>query len=114
MSVGLSGEIDNLSARLSSEISGLSVEFSGLISSVSSDITGMISSISSDLNTDLSGLSGDYVAVKDLVNRTVYDPGDSKPGVIKILDEYQYGGESGLRNYEMHMISGTVKLVKIA
>lgn len=124
LSARLSGEIDVLSAKLSGEISGLSSELVGLISSTSSDITGIISSVSSDISTaadakfalssDLDELSGNFGNLKDLVDRTIDDPGDNKPGVVKMVDEYHYAGESGLRNYEMHMISGTVKLVKIA
>ena len=124
LSTRLSGEIGVLSAELSGEISGLSSDLVGLIGSTSSDITGIISAVSSDisaavdakfaLSSDLDRLSGDFGDLKDLVGRTIDDPGDSKPGVVKVVDEYHYAGESGLRNYEMHMISGTVKLVKIA
>lgn len=103
MSTRLSGEIDDLSVKLSGEISGLSSELVGLISSTSSDITGIISSVSSDIS-----------AFENLIDRTIDDPGHDRPGVVKMVDEYHYAGESSLRNYEMHMISGTVKLVKIA
>lgn len=124
LSTRLSGEIGVLSAKLSGEISSLSSELVGLISSTSSDITGIISAVSSDISgaadakfaliSDLVELSGDFGDLKGLVDRTIDDPGDNKPGVVKMVDEYHYAGESGLRNYEMHMISGTVKLVKIA
>lgn len=120
LSTRLSGEVDMLSAKLSGEISGLSSELVGLISSTSSDITGIISSVSSDISTavdakftlssDLTELSGDFGNLKDLVDRTIDDQGDSKPGVVKMVDEYRYAGESGLKNYEMHMISGTIML----
>ena len=103
LSTRLSGEIDVLSANLSGEISGLSSELVGLISSTSSDITGIISSVSSDIN-----------AFENLIDRTIDDPGHDRPGVVKIVDEHPYDGEFGLRNSEMHMISGTIMLVKIA
>ena len=127
----LSSEISNrisavsdLSVKLSGEISGLSSELVGLISSTSSDITGIISSVSSNisaaadekfaLSSDLSTLSGNFGDLKDFVDRTIYDRGESKPGVVKMVDEHPYDGEFGLRNYKMHMISGTIMLAKIA
>lgn len=93
MSTRLSGEIDVLSVKLSGEISGLSSELVGLISSTSSDITGIISAVSSDIS-----------AFENLIDRTIDDPGHDRPGVVKMVDE------SGLMNYEMHMISGTIML----
>ena len=124
LSAKLSGEIDSLSTALSNEISSLSSELVGLISSTSSDITGIISSVSSDisaaadakfaLSSNLAELSDNFGDLKNLVDRTIDDPGDSRPGVVNMVDEYHYAGESSLRNYEMHMISGTIKLVKIA
>ena len=123
LSAALSGEIGSLSTALSGEISGLSSELVGLISSTSSDITGIISSVSSNisaaadekfaLSSDLSTLSGNFGDLKDFVDRTIYDRGESKPGVVKMVDEHPYDGEFGLRNYKMHMISGTIMLAKI-
>lgn len=124
LSTRLSGEVNALSTKLSGEISGLSSELVGLISSTSSDITGIISSVSSNISaaadekfafsSDLSTLSGNFGDLKDFVDRTIYDRGESKPGVVKMVDEHPYDGEFGLGNYEMHMISGTIMLVKIA
>lgn len=124
LSTRLSDEVNALSTKLSGEISGLSSELVGLISSTSSDITGIISSVSSNisaaadekfaLSSDLSTLSGNFGDLKDFVDRTIYDRGESKPGVVKMVDEHPYDGEFGLGNYEMHMISGTIMLVKIA
>ena len=124
LSAKLSDEIGSLSTALSNEISSLSSELVGLISSTSSDITGIISSVSSDisaaadakfaLSSNLAELSNDFGDLKNLVDRTIDDPGDSRPGVVNIVDEYYYAGESSLRNYKMHMISGTIMLVKIA
>ena len=124
LSSALSGEIKELSTALSNEISSLSSELVDLISSTSSDITGIISSVSSDisaaadakfaLSSNLAKLSDNFGDLKNLVSRTIDDPGNSKPGVVKMVDEHPYDGEFGLRNYEMHMISGTIMLVKIA
>lgn len=124
MSAKLSNEIDSLSTALSNEISSLSSELVGLISSTSSDITGIISSVSSDisaaanakfaLSSNLAELSNNFGNLENLVDRTIDDPGDSRPGVVNMVDEYYYAGESSLRNYKMHMISGTIMLVKIA
>ena len=124
LSTRLSGEIDILSTKLSGEISSLSSELVGLISSTSSDITGIISSVSSDisatadakfaLSSNLAELSDNFGDLKNLVGRTIDDSGESKPGIVKMVDEHPYDGEFGLRNYKMHMISGTIMLVKIA
>lgn len=120
LSTRLSGEIDILSTKLSGEISSLSSELVGLISSTSSDITGIISSVSSDisatadakfaLSSNLAELSDNFGDLKNLVGRTIDDSGESKPGIVKMVDEHPYDGEFGLRNYKMHMISGTIML----
>lgn len=79
----------------------------------------MISAVSSELSTaidakfalsiDLFSLSSNFSGLSGFVERTLKDPGDDKPGVMKLRDEFDYAGEPD-RNYEMHMISGTIML----
>ena len=124
LQTALCAEIQDLSAALSGEIEGLSAELTGLVGSTSAEITGMISSVSSDLSAaidakfalsvNLSGLSGDFCDLSGFVGRTLADYGEPKPGVMKLQDEHYYDREEPLRNYEMHMISGPIKLVKTA
>ena len=114
LSSALSGEIKSLSSALSSEIKSLSSALSGEIKELSAALSGEIGSLSTrlsgeigSLSTALSGeigslsvkLSGEVGNLKDLVSRTIDDPGNSKPGVVKMVDEHPYDGEFGLRNY---------------
>ena len=99
LSARLSGEINSLSTRLSGEIDVLSVKLSGEISGLSSELVGLISSTSSDITGIISSVSSDISAFENLIDRTIYDRGESKPGVVKMVDEHPYDGEFGLRNY---------------
>ena len=114
LSVRLYGEIGSLSTRLSGEISSLSTALSGEVDTLSVKLSGEIGSLSTALSGEVDSLSaklsGEVGDLKNLVGRTIDDPGNSKPGVVKMVDEHHYDGESGLRNYEMHMISGTIML----
>ena len=91
--------LDYLDATLNLEISNRI----SAVSDLSVRLSGEIDSLSAKLSEEVGDL-------KNLVGRTIDDPGNSKPGVVKMVDEHHYDGESGLRNYEMHMISGTIML----
>lgn len=62
----------------------------------------------------LSGISGDVERLERIVDDTVDDQGEGRPGLLKIRDEHTYDGEGdkGHRLYQMSMLSGTIVLTK--
>lgn len=101
LSAALSGEIDGLSAELYGVLDG----YDGRISAVSADVEQLSGAVSG-----LSGISGDIERVERIVDGTLDDRGEGLPGLLKIRDEYQYGGEEGHRIYQMIVLSGTIVL----
>jgi hypothetical protein len=89
--------LNDLSLALNAEIENLS---SGLSVTIDNKFT---------LLSTTEELSGKHEDLDSFVNRTFEDKDPDKPGIVKLRDEYDYENE-GVRNYEMHMISGTIVL----
>jgi len=70
--------------------------------------------LSAQVKRDIENISSEVGDLSGFVYGTLNPTDDGEPGLLKLRDEHYYEDEGSFRKYEMHMISGTIKLVKIA